>query len=90
MEVVKQAREPLHDGAHQPEGAARGDIVFEDVSFMYSDGKSHALKNISFHVKPGTGDCFAWVNGIGQNVAGESAARFHEYTSGRILLMAWS
>jgi len=86
MDVVKQAREPLHDGAHQPEGAVRGDIVFEDVSFMYADGKSHALKNISFHVKPGQAIALLGSTGSGKTSLVNLLPRFHEYTSGRILL----
>ncbi len=86
MDVVKQAREPLHDGAHQPEGAARGDIVFEDVSFMYSDGKSHALKNISFHVKPGQAIALLGSTGSGKTSLVNLLPRFHDYTDGRILL----
>ena len=35
MEVVKQSREPLFDGKVQRNGPAKGEIVFEDVSFMY-------------------------------------------------------
>ncbi len=53
MDVVKQPREPLFEGRVHPEGPVQGDIVFEDVSFVYSDGESRVLKNISFHVKPG-------------------------------------
>src|SRR5688572_29120848 len=48
MEVVKQAREPLFDGKFQPEGPARGELIFENVSFVYSDGKDHVLRNVSF------------------------------------------
>src|SRR5512138_4332 len=50
MEIVKQAREPILDGKVQPTGPVKGDIRFEDVSFVYSDGEHHVLKNISFHV----------------------------------------
>src|SRR5919106_5354451 len=53
MEIVRQTREPLFDGKVQPEGPARGELVFEDVSFIYSDGKEEVLKNVSFQVKPG-------------------------------------
>jgi ATP-binding cassette subfamily B protein len=53
MEIVKQVREPLHDGKVNPEGPVKGDIVFDNVSFVYSDGESHVLKDISFRVKPG-------------------------------------
>ncbi len=86
MEVVKQAREPLHDGKYQPAGAVRGEIVFENVSFMYSDGKSDALKNISFHVKPGQAVALLGSTGSGKTSLVNLLPRFHEYTGGRILL----
>lgn len=86
MEVVKQAREPLHDGTHQPTGLARGDLVFDNVSFMYSDGKSDALKNISFHVKPGQAIALLGSTGSGKTSLVNLLPRFHEYTGGRILL----
>lgn len=86
MDVVKQAREPLHDGAHQPEVAVRGDLVFENVSFMYSDGKSNALKDISFHVKPGQAVALLGSTGSGKTSLVNLLPRFHEYTGGRILL----
>jgi ATP-binding cassette subfamily B protein len=86
MEIVKQAREPLNDGTYQPTGSARGDIIFEDVSFMYSDGKSNALKNISFHVKPGQAIALLGSTGSGKTSLVNLLPRFHEYTGGRILL----
>ncbi len=86
MDVVKQAREPLHDGRIQPNGPVRGDIVFENVSFMYSDGKSNALKNISFHVKPGQAVALLGSTGSGKTSLVNLLPRFHEYTGGRILL----
>jgi ATP-binding cassette subfamily B protein len=86
MDVVKQAREPLLDGAYQPKGPVRGDIVFENVSFMYSDGKSNALKNISFHVQPGQAIALLGSTGSGKTSLVNLLPRFHAYTSGRILL----
>lgn len=86
MEVVRQAREPLHDGKYQPAGPVRGEIVFENVSFMYSDGKSDALKNISFHVKPGQAVALLGSTGSGKTSLVNLLPRFHEYTGGRILL----
>ncbi|MBI4759864.1 MAG: ABC transporter ATP-binding protein [Chloroflexota bacterium] len=86
MEVVKQAREPLHDGKYQPTGPVRGEIVFENVSFMYSDGKSDALKNISFRVQPGQAVALLGSTGSGKTSLVNLLPRFHEYTGGRILL----
>src|SRR5512147_2302986 len=86
MEVVKQQREPLFDGRHQPEGAVRGDLLFEDVSFMYSDGKSDVLKNVSFHARPGQAIALLGSTGSGKTSLVNLLPRFHEYTSGKILL----
>lgn len=86
MEVIKQAREPLLDGAHQPAGPVRGDLVFEDVSFMYADGEKDALKKISFHIKPGQAVALLGSTGSGKTSLVNLLPRFHEYTGGRILL----
>jgi ATP-binding cassette, subfamily B, bacterial len=85
MEVVKQAREPLHDGTHSPRVRCEA-MVFENVSFMYSDGKSDALKNISFHVQPGQAIALLGSTGSGKTSLVNLLPRFHEYTGGRILL----
>jgi ATP-binding cassette subfamily B protein len=86
MEIVKQDREPLLDGRVQPQGPARGDLVFQDVSFMYTDGKSDVLKDISFHVKPGQAVALLGSTGSGKTSLVNLLPRFHEYTGGSILL----
>jgi ATP-binding cassette subfamily B protein len=86
MEVVKQQRELLLDGRHQPAVPAGGDLVFENVSFMYSDGKSDVLKNVSFHVEPGQAVALLGSTGSGKTSLVNLLPRFHEYTGGRVLL----
>ncbi len=86
MEVVRQQREPLFDGKIQPRGPVRGDVVFDDVSFMYSDGKSDVLKNVTFHVRPGQAVALLGSTGSGKTSLVNLLPRFHEYTGGRILL----
>ena len=86
MEIVKQAREPLFDGKFQPNGPVKGEIAFEDVSFIYSDGKDHVLKNVSFRVKPGQAVALLGSTGSGKSSLVNLLPRFHEYSSGRILL----
>ncbi len=86
MEVARQVREPLLDGKVQPEGPVRGDVAFENVSFMYTDGEKDALKNISFHVKPGQAIALLGSTGSGKTSLVNLLPRFHEYTGGHILL----
>jgi ATP-binding cassette subfamily B protein len=86
MDVIKQVREPLHDGTHQPDGPVRGDLVFENVSFMYSDGEKDALKKISFHIQPGQAVALLGSTGSGKTSLVNLLPRFHDYTGGRILL----
>ncbi len=86
MEIVKQDRETLLEGRIQPQGPARGDLVFKNVSFMYSDGKSDVLKDISFHVKPGQAVALLGSTGSGKTTLMNLLPRFHEYTGGSILL----
>jgi ATP-binding cassette subfamily B protein len=86
MEIAKQEREPLTDGAIRPEGSVRGDVAFENVSFQYSDGNTDVLKNISFHVQPGQSVALLGSTGSGKTTLVNLLPRFHEYSDGRILL----
>lgn len=86
MDIVKQPREDLTEGKVKPNGPVRGDVVFEDVSFMYSDGKTDVLKNVSFHCPPGRSVAMLGSTGSGKTSLVNLLPRFHEYTGGRILL----
>ncbi len=86
MEIIKQDREALFEGRVQPQSPARGDLVFKDVSFMYTDGKHDVLKNVSFHVKPGQAVALLGSTGSGKTSLVNLLPRFHEYTGGSILL----
>jgi ATP-binding cassette subfamily B protein len=86
MDVITKEREPLDDGKVHPKGAVKGDIEFENVSFIYSDGEKSALKNISFHVQPGQAIALLGSTGSGKTSLVNLLPRFHDYTGGRILL----
>ncbi|GAB4425006.1 MAG: ABC transporter ATP-binding protein [Anaerolineales bacterium] len=85
MEITKQPREALRDGL-QPESPVRGELVFENVSFMYSDGETDVLKNVSFRVEPGQSVALLGSTGSGKTSLVNLLPRFHDYTGGRILL----
>jgi len=86
MEITKQMREPLTAGKVQPQGPVRGEMVFDNVSFMYSDGETDVLKNVSFKVEPGQAIALLGSTGSGKTSLINLLPRFHEYTGGRILL----
>src|SRR5690606_20859074 len=54
MEIIRQDREPMRDGLW-PEHDLKGEVEFEDVSFVYDTTENHeaVLHDISFHCKPG-------------------------------------
>ena len=86
MGIVKEAREPLTDGKFHPGGPVRGDIRFDDVSFTYSDGEAQVLRGLSFHVRPGQSLAVLGSTGAGKTSLVNLLPRFHDYTSGHILL----
>ena len=86
MEIVKQEREPLTEGAVKTNGPVRGELVFDNVSFQYSDGNSDVLKGITFQAQPGQSVALLGSTGSGKTTLVNLLPRFHEYTDGRILL----
>ncbi len=87
MEITKQDREPLTEGKYQPKGHLRGEIVFEDVSFVYDDDKSDGtpvLKNISFKCEAGQAIALLGSTGSGKTSLVNLLPRFYDYTSGSV------
>jgi len=86
MDIVKQAREDLDGGTIQPTGPVRGEIEFRNVSFMYSDGTHDVIQDISFRIQPGQSIALLGSTGSGKTSMVNLLPRFHDYTSGQILL----
>lgn len=64
----------------------RGDIVFEDVSFMYPDGKRYVLEHFNLHIPAGMNVAIVGETGAGKSTLVNLAGRFFEPTEGRILI----
>ena len=64
----------------------KGDIVFEDVSFMYPDGKEYVLEHFNLHVPAGTNVAIVGETGAGKSTLVNLVGRFFEPTKGRILV----
>lgn len=64
----------------------KGDIVFEDVSFRYPDGKEYVLEHFNLHVPAGTNVAIVGETGVGKSTLVNLLGRFFEPTQGRILI----
>jgi len=62
-----------------------GDIVFDNVSFSYEEGKN-VLKHISFRAKPGTVTALVGTSGSGKSTIAGLAASFLNPEVGKILI----
>lgn len=66
--------------------ATKGDIVFDNVSFEYSDDHNEVLRNISLHIYPGEKLALVGPSGGGKTTLCNLIPRFYDVTEGRILI----
>ena len=63
-----------------------GEVLFEQVSFHYSNDPKLVLENINLHVKPGETVALVGETGAGKSTLVKLLSRFHDPTHGRILI----
>lgn len=63
----------------------KGEIVFDNVSFHYDEGKM-VLKNINLHVKPGETIALVGMSGGGKSTLVSLLPRFYDVVSGSITI----
>jgi len=83
--IIKEPREPLDEGNHNPADGIKGEIIFDHVSFQY-EADLQVLNDISFKVKPGMSIALLGSTGSGKTSLVNLLPRFYEYTAGNILL----
>ena len=67
-------------------GALRGEIRFEHVSFAYPDAKENALADLSFTISPGETIAIVGRNGAGKTTLFKLICRLYDPLDGRILI----
>src|SRR5256712_6268409 len=67
-------------------GALRGEIRFEHVSFAYPDAKENALTDLSFTISPGETVAIVGRNGAGKTTLFKLICRLYDPVDGRILV----
>jgi ATP-binding cassette subfamily B protein len=77
-------RVPDMDKARAPE-TLRGEIEYDRVSFSYND-EDYALRDFSYHVKPGETVAVVGATGAGKTSLTNLLARFYDPQDGRILV----
>ncbi len=69
----------------KPMGAAKGDILIDDVSFHYDDGPA-VLDHVSIHIPQGETVAVVGPSGGGKSTLCQLIPRFYDATGGRILV----
>ncbi|GAB3542572.1 ABC transporter ATP-binding protein [Pontibacter brevis] len=64
----------------------KGDIVFENVDFIYPDTNIHALKRVSFGINHGETLAIIGNTGSGKSTIANLLPRMYDVTGGRILI----
>jgi len=63
-----------------------GNIIFENVEFIYPDSKTPVLKDISFEVKSGQTIAIVGTTGSGKTTLTKLISRLYDVSKGRILI----
>lgn len=77
-DIIREDREPLDQGTYRPDGALRGEIVFDNVRFAYAEDLP-VLNGISFHLKAGQAVALIGSTGSGKTSLVNLLPRFYEY-----------
>lgn len=77
--TIREPDNPVHLSA------PRGDICLEHVNFSYK-GRDDVLRDLNLHVSPGSRVAVVGPSGAGKSTLVKLLFRFHDPTSGRILI----
>ncbi len=81
QEILNEPKEVVESNEHKPE--IKGDIIFDDVSFAYQDGRE-ILDKVSFEVKEGETVAILGPTGSGKSTLVHLLVRLYDYDMGSI------
>ena len=85
FEILDVERD-LKDGTKSfPASGAKGEVVWEDISFNYVSGQN-VLQNITLRVQPGQKVAFVGPTGVGKSTLVSLLPRFYDPQQGRVLV----
>ena len=84
-EILNESQEDSEPTRTVALGTIHGDVIFDDVSFAYEEGKP-VLHGISFESKPGTVTALVGSSGSGKSTIISLICAFHDAGSGKILI----
>jgi ABC-type multidrug transport system fused ATPase/permease subunit len=84
-DILKETPEEADPRRTVSIGTIRGEIVFDNVGFAYTEGKT-VLYDVSFIAKPGTATALVGPSGSGKSTIIGLIAAFYSPSSGRILV----
>jgi len=84
-EILSESREDADPRRTVAIGPVRGEVVFENVGFAYSEGKP-VLHDVSFLAQPGSVTALVGPSGSGKSTIIGLIAAFHAPTSGLVLV----
>ncbi|MGN1275539.1 MAG: ABC transporter ATP-binding protein [Floccifex sp.] len=76
----------IKDSKQKIEKEFKGEISFENVSFMYPDGQDETLSDLDFTIHPGQTTAIVGSTGCGKSTIMNLICRFYDVTKGRICI----
>lgn len=86
IEVMDEPVEIQDEPGAVPLKNVAGEILFDEVSFRYSDGNHDVLSDINLRVKAGDNVALVGPSGGGKTTLSNLIPRFYDVTTGRILI----
>lgn len=84
---VLETEPSVHDSTETPaECSGRGSVEFDHVTFRYLGAEEPALRDISFHARPGETTAIIGGTGSGKSTLVNLIPRFYDVEKGRVLI----